>query len=99
LQTFLRSQLDLFYHLLVLEYGYNALFDEQKIARGFFQNPEQKDRITRLVDTLCYLCDHNQSFLVQACGSEEVSRYSRVEVIGCVCFILFFLVIVLVLAY
>lgn len=65
-ETFLRSQLDLLYNLLVLEYGYHALFDQDKIARGYFQNPKEKDRITRLVDTLCYLCDHNQSFLVQS---------------------------------
>lgn len=68
-ETFLRSQLDMVHQLLLLEFGPSVLYNRRKIHNAFFQQPEQQIRITRIIETLCYLSDHKQSFLVQAIES------------------------------
>jgi len=64
-ETFLRSQLDLVHHLLLLEYG-ETLYGKNKIRVGYFQSQEHQARITNLINVACHMADHKQSFLVQA---------------------------------
>eukprot|EP01124_Arcella_intermedia_P036924 TRINITY_DN9776_c1_g1_i2.p1 TRINITY_DN9776_c1_g1~~TRINITY_DN9776_c1_g1_i2.p1 ORF type:complete len:438 (+),score=80.78 TRINITY_DN9776_c1_g1_i2:52-1365(+) len=65
-ETFLRSQLDLVHHLLLMEYGPTVLYNRNKISTGFFQSQENQRIISNLIHTTCKLADRKQSFLVQA---------------------------------
>jgi peptidoglycan hydrolase-like protein with peptidoglycan-binding domain len=71
-EAFLRMQLNLAYQLLCLEFG-GKLYDKNSNTGGFFL--KHSDRIRRLLDTMCLLCDEKQSFLVQSI--EELLRFSN----------------------
>eukprot|EP01130_Rhizamoeba_saxonica_P004378 TRINITY_DN1792_c0_g1_i2.p1 TRINITY_DN1792_c0_g1~~TRINITY_DN1792_c0_g1_i2.p1 ORF type:complete len:602 (-),score=100.51 TRINITY_DN1792_c0_g1_i2:179-1984(-) len=82
-ETFLRTQIDIIHRLLIMEYGPNVLYDSAKIEDGYFQMKEHEKRFENIINTVCYLSDTKQSFLVQA--SETLFQPNTNEQIQEIC--------------